>query len=123
MPMNRVQRGFAAALKAARRSQFYSHRVGAAVFIGAKLISLGYNRHKSHPKSSPRTCTQHAEFNSLIRLAGNDLSNAVLFVARLTRTNRVSCAKPCPDCQAIISRMNIRRVFYTNHDGQLEKLN
>jgi len=118
--MNRQQRGFKAALKAAKRSKFYSHRVGAAIFIGSNLISTGHNRHKSHPKS---VCwTMHAEFSSLVRLIREDLSNAVLYVTRLTRTNKVSCAKPCEACQKIILKLGIKKVYYTNHEGILEKL-
>lgn len=119
--MNRFEKGLKAALQAARRSEFYSHRVGAAVFVGSRLISMGHNKHKSHPRN--RCCwSQHAEFDSLVRLVGENLSNAILFVARLTRTDRVSCAKPCDDCQEFINQLNIKKVFYTNYKGELEKL-
>ena len=116
---NRQERGVREAIKAARRSDFHSHRVGAAVFLGATLIATGYNQHKSHPKSTQWTV--HAEFDSLIRLK-EDLSNAVLYVARLTRTNKLSCSKPCAACQQLITKFGIKKVFYTNHQGILEKL-
>lgn len=118
--MSKFEKGLKAALQAARRSEFYSHRVGAAVFIGSRLISMGHNKHKSHPKN--RCWSQHAEFDSLIHLVGENLSRAILFVARLTRTDKVSCAKPCEICQEFINQFNIRRVFYTNHKGELEQL-
>lgn len=119
--MNRLDKGLRAALKAARCSQFHSHRVGASVFDGPKLISTGCNKRKSHPKNASQwSC--HAEFTSLIRYLDANLSNAILYVARLTRTGKVSCAKPCKTCQEFISKLKIKRVFYTNHQGILEKL-
>lgn len=119
--MNRREKGIKAALKAARYSEFHSHKVGAAVFEGSKLISMGYNLRKSHPKNASQW-SRHAEFNSLIRFLNANLSNAILYVARLTRTGKVSCAKPCKTCQEFISKFRIKHVFYTNHQGILEKL-
>jgi len=118
--MNRLEKGVRAAIRAAEQSEFYSHKVGAAVFVGSKLISIGCNKHKSHPKS---LCwSQHAEFNSLIRKVDMNLSKAILYVVRLTRTNRISYARPCNECQKLINSLQIKRVFYTNYQGNLEKL-
>jgi len=119
--MNRLTRGLKTAIFAAKYSKFYSHKVGAAVFIGSRLISIGYNQKKSHPRNQA-IWSRHAEFDSLIHLMGEDSSKAILFVARLTRSNKISCAKPCPTCCELITKLGIRRVFYTNYKGQLEPL-
>jgi len=117
--MKRKTRGRRAAIKAARLSKFYAHRVGAVLFNGPRLISLGYNVHKSHPEN---TCfTRHAEFNSLKRTKTRT-NNLVMYVARLTRTDKISLARPCPACQIKIREAGIREVYYTTHSGELEKL-
>lgn len=118
--MSRKLRGRRAAIKAARLSDFYAHRVGAALFDGARLITLGKNLHRSHPENS--CYTMHAEFDSLKRLRGHDTSNIIMFVARLTRTDKVSLAKPCDECQKVIRKYGIKKVYYTNHSGELELL-
>ena len=119
--MNRRNRGRRAALRAARLSPFYAHRVGVAVFKGANQIALGFNHHKSHPKN---TCfSQHAEFNSLIKSSNNyHPRNLTMYVARLTRTDKISLSKPCSECQRAIWNAGIRKVFYTDYTGNLQEL-
>jgi deoxycytidylate deaminase len=94
--------------------------VGAALFDGARIVTLGFNRHKSHPDS---TCfTQHAEFDSVRRMKWKNTANLVMYVARLTRTDKISLARPCTECQSVLLQAGIKKVFFTNHCGELEEL-
>ena len=117
--MNRKLKGKRAAIKAAQLSQFYAHRVGAALFDGPRLVTLGFNRHKSHPDSS--CFTQHAEFDSLKRVKWKKTANLVMYVARLTRTDKISLARPCLQCQDVLLRTGIKKVFFTNYYGEMEE--
>jgi deoxycytidylate deaminase len=119
--MSRRERGKRAAIKAARLSQFYAHRVGAALFDGSQLISVGFNQHKSHPKN---LCfTRHAEFNSILRKNSHRrYRNLILYVARLTRTDKISLSRPCSECQKAILSAGIKAVYYTGYSGELERL-
>jgi len=118
--MGRRRRGLRAALKAARLSDFYAHRVGAALFKGSRLIDTGCNKHKTHPQS---LCfTQHAELNTVAGQHKYDLKGMTLYVARLTRTDRVSYAKPCGECQKVIKSVGICKVFYTGYNGELREM-
>lgn len=119
--MSRRSKGKRAAVKAARLSQFYAHRVGVALFKGAAQVAVGYNQHKSHPLNN--CFSQHAEFNSLVRTSKKYRSkDLTMYVARLTRTDRISLSKPCSACQRAIWDAGIRKVLYTNHAGELEEL-
>jgi len=119
--MSRKNRGKRAAIKAALLSPFYAHRVGVAIFRGANQIATGFNCHKSHPQN---TCfSQHAEFNSLIKSPNKYHSrNLTMYVARLTRTDKISLSKPCLECQKVIWGAGIRKVFYTDYAGNLQEL-
>lgn len=120
--MGRKARGRRAAIRAARLSEFYAHRVGAVLFKGASQVAIGFNKHKTHPLN---TCfTQHAEFNSLTRYSDikDNLKSLTMYVARLTRTDRISLSKPCPECQRAIWEAGIRKVYYTGYEGELEEL-
>tara|TARA_B100001109_G_C18797947_1_gene443444 strand:+ start:476 stop:835 length:360 start_codon:yes stop_codon:yes gene_type:complete len=117
--MNRLQRGKKAAIKAARNSKFYAHRVGSAIFSGTRLVSLGANSHKTHPDND--CFTIHAEFSSLKKVP-RDYKNLVMYVARLTRTDKVSFAKPCPACQEKIENAGIKRCYFTDYSGHLKEL-
>lgn len=119
--MNRRSRGKRAAIKAAHLSQFYAHRVGVALFKGASQVAIGYNQHKTHPLNN--CFTQHAEFNSLLKYSNRtQFKNLTMYVARLTRTDRISLSKPCFECQRAIWDAGIRKVFYTGYTGELEEL-
>jgi deoxycytidylate deaminase len=119
--MSRRNRGKRAAIKAARLSQFYAHRVGAVLFKGSSQVATGINRRKTHPQSN--CFTQHAEFNSLLKYTNNrDRKNLTMYVARLTRTDRISLSKPCFECQKAIWDAGIRKVFYTDYAGELKEL-
>jgi len=118
--MGRHDRGLRAAIKAAFDSDFTDHKVGAALYKGARLLSVGANYRKSHPES---TCwTQHAEFSTLLGFSAEELSGTTLYVARLTRTNRISFSKPCEYCQRVILKKGLSKVFYTNYDGLLDEM-
>jgi deoxycytidylate deaminase len=83
-------------------------------------MSLGCNKHKTHPLS--KCYSQHAEFNVSVGWDREKLKDATLYIARLTRTDRVSYTKPCEACQAWILRVGIGKVYYTDYDGELSEL-
>lgn len=114
--MNRHERGVREALRAAQQSRFFKHRVGAALFQGNRLIAWGCNQKKSHPQN---TCSisRHGEFDALIRLPRHRIEGGQLYIARLTRTNKVSCAKPCEHCQAFLLSFPLSAIYYTDYDG------
>ena len=112
----------AQAIKAACLSSQYRHRVGAALFCRKNLISLGWNKRKTHP-ACPTENSQHAEFNVCIGLDESVFEKrTTLFVARLTKAGKVAMAKPCKDCQDFLKVLGIKDIYYTNTKGILEKL-
>lgn len=117
----RLERGIRAAVKAARLSEFYAHRVGAVIFKGSVPVAVGFNRQKSHPDN---LCfTQHAEFNALIRCKDRyDPKTLIMYVARLTRTDYLSYSRPCDECQELILNTGLKRVYYSNYQGKAELL-
>lgn len=117
----RLERGMRAAVKEAKKSDFYAHRVGAVIFKGSVLISSGFNKHKSHPDSA--CFTQHAEFNALLRCKDRyDLHTLTMYVARLTRTDYLSYSRPCKSCQEVIADAGLKRVYYSNYQSKPELL-
>lgn len=125
----RIRRGLRAAINAARLSSFYSHRVGAVIFKGRRLISTGFNKKKTHPllEELEADCySQHAEFDAILKFLQtqdpSQITDAILFVARLTRTDRVSFSRPCEACQEVIEKFGLKRVYFTNYHGDMEEL-
>lgn len=119
---SRLDRGFSAAIDCTRLVTHSRYRMGAAIFNGKKLLSLGWNQPKTHPESDSFFNWQHAELNSLIGMSRRDLSNATMFVARMNKSGKLRISKPCESCQRIIRAAGIRTVWFINRDGEREKM-
>tara|TARA_R110002020_G_scaffold66563_16_gene174999 strand:- start:128 stop:487 length:360 start_codon:yes stop_codon:yes gene_type:complete len=86
-------------------------------------IKVGTNSSKTHPfcrreyEDGTTAYQMHAETN-VLRFAqpGDELE-----VIRFTKTG-VSMAKPCVHCQRKIKEMKIKKVLYTNRNGEWEEL-
>lgn len=119
--MNRIDRGFHYAIQAARSSTC-RYKVGAALFINGKLISLGTNSKKTHPLSETIFNWSHAEMDCLAGLQRRDLLKSTLFVARVTQTGTLRISKPCKVCQKVIKSFGVKKVWFINQAGEREML-
>lgn len=119
--MNRIDRGLKYAEKAATLSNNEKFRVGAAIFRGKRLISMGWNNTwKTHPESKARFKACHAEFAAIQGNYKYDLIGATIYVVRITNANRRGMAKPCKYCEEVIAAAGIEQVIYTNQKGEPE---
>jgi deoxycytidylate deaminase len=93
---------------------------------GKSMLRIGTNSYKTHPrfgrkfKSGPKEVfTLHAEMD-VLRFAqpGDDI-----IVLRFRADGSLAMAKPCIDCQKIIEEESIRRVYYSNSDGDIIRMN
>lgn len=98
----------------------HKQRVGAIVAKGPRVISVGTNSYKTHPKSTSPYKTTHAEFSAILR-ANKELTGATLYVVRLLATGELGLAKPCPDCRRFIGKMNLKKIIYSTEDGFTEE--
>lgn len=121
MDMSRsVERGIKYAFKAANFSSVDGrNKVGAALFKGKSLLSLGWNSEKTHPQSTTRYHKHHAEFDCLIGTRKDDVVGATLFVVRVTRKGSVGISKPCEHCEKVIRAAGIRKVYYLDVEGNV----
>lgn len=102
---------------------FYRH--GAVVVKKAKVISAGHNELKTHTYLSRFTEFPHlhAETSAILKAGLDACCGSDLYVARVNRKGELANSKPCQTCQAVISNVNIRNVYYTNDQGDIECLN
>lgn len=120
--MNRIERGIKAAADAAKFATHSRYQVGAAIYIGSKLISVGWNEDKTDPKQHSIFRWRHAETASLVGTRKTDLTKATIYVARVTKTGLLRIAKPCVDCQRLLKAAGIRKVVYTDRSGKPEQM-
>ena len=93
-----------------------------------QVISTGKNSFiKTHPKQyiynqykNPFKIFLHAEIDALLKYKSD--SGYMMIVARMTKTGMIRSAKPCHGCFQAIKESNIKKIFYTNDDGELTLL-
>ncbi len=120
--MNRIDRGIKTATEAAKLVTYSRFRVGAAIFLGNRLVSIGWNKDKTNPNAHSVFRWEHAELSALIGTSKHDLSRATIYVVRVTRRGVIRMAKPCGDCQKKLKAAGLRKVVYTNRNGKPRKM-
>ena len=93
------------------------------VVKGRKILEMGLNSLKTHPKSNTAYYTIHAETDVVIKFArrGESLEGKTVVVIRLDADQEPRLSKPCKHCEALLLENNVKRIFYSTQEG-LEEL-
>ena len=109
--MIRIARDLAVA---AHRDIDCYYQLCALVVKKNRVLSVGYNNPKTHPRASRTKMKQlHAEIDAIIRC--DDPMGAELIVVRARRDHMIGMAKPCVACEAMIRQVGIKKVYYTTY--------
>lgn len=103
---------FDLARKVSKLSDHKRFSLGAVIVDGSKIISVGANKLKTHPKSTHPYSSLHAEMAAIIS-ARQDLSKCDIYVYRGIKPGTPAMAKPCVYCQAMIQEAGIKNIYYT----------
>lgn len=104
---------------------------GADVIAIARLgnsVFMGRNSYKGHPAGRTNrangleTVSTHAEVAALMKVPRQSRHLVRLHVMRLRKNGVVTMAKPCPLCQVFLCGAGVTKVWYTNWQGQWERL-
>ena len=111
------------AIEEAEKSSCYPHRIGAVVFKNSSILGSGHNAkrgHSIHPKYQAWADSLHAEQAALLGLDWAKLKGGSILVVRITRGNNFSLARPCQTCLGLLNHVGIKKLFYTNRQGNIE---
>lgn len=109
------------AIQEARRHRHNNrYHLCAIIAKGSRIISIGFNSYKTHPKSPMPYHLIHAEIDALIGIDQEKLKGTTMYVARVgyKRRSRICMSKPCKYCQSVILRSGVRRVIFTIEEGE-----
>lgn len=109
------------AKKNINRCQHHQYWVSAVIIKKNKIVSVGFNSLKTHPKMNSEK-TLHAEVSAVLRAKRQDIAGATVFVLRSTRSGKVGMAKPCEICDRILRISGIKNVYYTTSNGEIAQL-
>ena len=86
---------------------------GALIVKGGRVVAVGVNHFRNHPKYVHSDYSTHAEIAALKACSDIDLSNATIYVARVTQGGRISMSKPCAECSKALAIKGIKKIVYT----------
>jgi len=102
----------------------HKQRVGAVIFKGKRIISVGRN-YKSRslrrvtPGMQRYPTSVHAEMDAIIK-AKTDLKGYNILVVRINSFGQMRLAKPCDHCYTYIKHVGLRHIYYSTNDGIVE---
>jgi deoxycytidylate deaminase len=122
------QRGFDAARAASVHStgSAIGQKLGAALYAGSNLLSIGFNdwnRTSKHAQFDNYNGNVHAEVMCLVRRWHYEKSNNLILYVSRTTTNpertvsKDGCSRPCSKCMNLVREYGIRRVRFFDESG------
>ena len=121
--------GFVLAREVSKHSDYDRIHIGAVIIKKKRVLGIGFNQHKTHPKQKKlnyfnaarrkKECGfLHAEVNALNHVDNiESCKGATIFVYRETLNGDIGMSRPCPACMKAIKDAGIRTVIYTTPDG------
>jgi deoxycytidylate deaminase len=91
------------------------------VFSKSKLLSIGFNKYKTHPQtknySYHRFAGIHSELDAVLKLGMNDCSGLTIVNIRIDKNENLCNSQPCRGCSELIKTLGFKRIIYTNNIG------
>ena len=102
----------------------YHFRIGAVIFNSKRIISSGHNglrtssnipdKHKNFINSL------HAEQAAILNVNWNKVKGCSILVMKISKTKgSLSNARPCTMCYKILKHVGIKKIYYTNEQGEI----
>lgn len=100
----------------------------------SKIISIGLNSLKTHPKNLKYNYVNklnenisdivgtHSELSAVIKLGEEDCSGLTLVNTRINRNEELDFSSPCSGCLDMIKQLNFKNVYFSNAQGKFDKL-
>lgn len=98
------------------------HKHGCVVLHHGKIMSTGYNINKVQYKNKllyrKISCSTHAEMSAILSLKTKKADT--ILVIRVGKDGTLRDSKPCKYCYEFISKIGIKRVYYSTNNQEIE---
>ncbi len=88
-------------------------KIGAILVKGNRILSMGVNNRKTHPKAEGPHRNVHAEFQAILNAGLTDTEGAVCYVYRATKDGKNALSRPCISCTKLLKEAKIKKVYYS----------
>lgn len=99
------------------------------VAMYSSSLYIGWNSTKTSPafhrtySNGDESYSRHAELHAISQLPRDFNPKKVrLYVARLSKTGRMAMALPCPSCQRTLASTGIKKIYFTDWEGNWKRL-
>jgi deoxycytidylate deaminase len=106
-------RFFELAKKLAAKSDHKDHKMGSILVQKNRVISVGFNKLKTHAKSNTSFKATHAEFDAIFGVDQKLTKGSILYIWRGKKDGTSGISRPCRFCAEIIKAAGIKGVFYS----------
>ena len=126
MPSKKEKRILSVAKRVALQGTYGGIKHGAVLTRGGSIINVACNKSNfcsfgtRFRKSGEGTATLHAELACILNLDRSVTSGASIYVVRVDKNDEFKMSRPCSMCEDALRHVGIRKVNYTNVDGDLE---
>jgi len=106
---------FELAKKLSKKSDHHSYHLGAVIVKKNRILNVGFNRNRTHPKSPHKYKYLHAEIDAIIGLDFEKLKGSTIYVFRENKQGGLALARPCSSCMTAIKTSGIKNLCYTTY--------
>ena len=110
-----------AAIEAKRSGCLMQH--GCVAVKNGRIFGRGYNNYRTRCKDGfiQNCMTCHAEMSALreVNKLNINFKKISLYIVRVDHNNCLKSSAPCVDCMKHILRLKIKRIIYSNGNGEL----
>ena len=112
---------FELAKKLSAKSNHPKHQLGCVIVDKNRIVSVGFNKIKTHTKSTHAFQMLHAELDAIIGVDKEELRGCTAYLYRNTKNGNLAISKPCLACEMALKEAGVKTVHYTV-DGGYETL-
>lgn len=114
------ERFFDLAKKMSKKSNHPEYKIGGCIVNNSKIISLGFNKYKTHSRSNHPYKHIHCEMDCILGVDTNSLEGSTLYLYRENKQGTIASSKPCKWCNELIKKAGIKFICYTDY-GDFKK--
>ena len=111
------KRYFDLARQISKKSTHRDHHIGAVIVKKNKVVSVGFNKAKTHPKSPHNFKHIHAELDAILGVPLELLKGAEIYTYREKKDGSLGTSKPCSSCRSMLYLAKIKRCYFSTNDG------
>jgi len=101
-----------------------SYKHGCVAVVSGKIVAKGCNNYRTYSRDGMihNTCSCHAEISVLRKCVKQNVKKKItLYIARVSSANTLSSSQPCVDCYNTMKKFDIKRLIYSNNQGEIIK--